>query len=196
MLLDLIKYFAKYPDKAGVMLLFPRGESSTVPGYSDLKAYMESLPASSVMPEIKYFVVGASLDKTEAFINNIVSMDKYLLVDYGEITTNLNQNNVLNDSFALAITVARRMSDSTDLAEQALSMNETLDAINKIRAHILADQDNGVLPLGIKQLISGTHTFIPFDSPRLQSLGWTLTFSLNATDGMRASDLKLEYRKQ
>lgn len=195
MLLDLIKYFAKYPDKEGVLPLFTRGES-TVSGYSDLLTYMNALPETSVLPELKRFVLAASFNATKAFISGFVSQDKYLLLDYGEITSRLDGNNRLNDSFALAITVARRLGDSTDLAEQSLASVDTLDCINKLRAHILADQDNGILPANIKQLIAGQHTFVPFDAPELQSVGWTLTFSLDATDGLGASDLKLIYRKQ
>jgi hypothetical protein len=195
MLLDLIHYFAKYPSKSGVLELFSRGESN-IPGYADLLAYMNALPETSVMPKLTRFVIAADLKSTKDFLSKFVGLDQYLMLDYGEISTILDRNNCLQDTFSLAVTVARRLPDNTDLIEQAMASVETLDSLNQLRAHILADQDNGLIIPPVNELISGNHQLVPFEAPELQSVGWTLTFTLDATDGMRASDLKLIYRKQ
>ena len=44
MILELLKYFAKYPTKSGVLNLFKQGESS-LSGYADLLSFVNALPA-------------------------------------------------------------------------------------------------------------------------------------------------------
>ena len=195
MILELLKYFAKYPTKAGVLNLFKQGES-TLSGYADLLSFVNALPANSVMPDIENYVVASDLDSTKQLVSEFVGVPTYLMVDYGEIVSTPNQRNTLQDSIRLAITVAMRLSDTSDLIEQSLASSRTLNLINRLRAHMMADERNSVLGTFVSQIISGQHTFVPFQWKDTASIGWTMAFTLDATDLLDVSTLRRSLSSQ
>ena len=78
MILELLKYFAKYPTKAGVLNLFKQGES-TLSGYADLLSFVNALPANSVMPDIENYVVASDIDSTKQLVSEFVGVPTYLM---------------------------------------------------------------------------------------------------------------------
>ena len=96
----------------------------------------------------------------------------------------------------LAITVAMRLSDTSDLIEQSLASSRTLNLINRLRAHMMADERNSVLGTFVSQIISGQHTFVPFQWKDTASIGWTMAFTLDATDLLDVSTLRRSLSSQ
>ena len=60
MILNLLKYFARYPQKEGVASMFSNG-ASQFPQYSTLLEYVKNLP-DPLMPELENLVFGQSYD--------------------------------------------------------------------------------------------------------------------------------------
>ena len=60
MILDLLKYFARFPKKEGVISMFANGSSDFVQ-YAELIGYVRNLP-EPVMPGIENLVFGQSYD--------------------------------------------------------------------------------------------------------------------------------------
>ena len=54
-LLDTIKYFAKFPLLSAVLSNF---DGNDVPGYAQLKAYIQNMNPNSLIPDIESFIVG------------------------------------------------------------------------------------------------------------------------------------------
>jgi len=193
-LIDLIKYFAKFPSKEGVLNTFVRGESS-MPLYQSLKADLESLPEACILPGIERFVVASSLDKVKVFVSSFIGYNTFLMLDYGEISSIPDAHNAIQDQMRLAVTVACHLEDSADLMEENIASSVTLELVNELRAHIMADSRMGRIGNGIQNLIAGAHQLVPFESKDLQSIGWTIAFSLDATDLLDVSGLSLQYSK-
>ncbi len=192
MIIDLIKYFAKFPAKEGVLDMFRKGESP-MPEYAQLLDYINALPNIPVLPDLEKMVVATSLEAVKLFVSSFVGVDKFLMLDYGEITSTPSLKDSLNDTMAFAITVAMHYSDNADIMEQAIASAVTLDLANRLRAHMMADSENKELGSFVDNIISGQHTLVPFEGKEIQSIGWTLAFRLNATDLLDASGLKLQY---
>ncbi len=195
MILDLIKYFARYPSKEGVLKMFVRGESA-FPEYASLLNYINTLPEQSLMPEIENYVVASSLDKVKGYISNFRGVKTYLMLDYGEISSVPDSRDSIQDNMGLAITVACHLDNSADLVEDNIASDTTLAIANRLRAQVMADSRNQALGHGIKDIIAGAHQIAPFESKELQSVGWTIAFSMNATDLLDVSRLRIIYQNK
>jgi len=191
MILDIIKYFSKYPERAGVLHMFVN-EVSQMPGYNDLKTYVQDLPVHGVIPDIEYMAVGQSMDSLKSFLTTITGCVTYLLVDFGEINSSKNNKNTISDSMKMAVTVAMRMEDGIDIIEESIASANTLDIINRLRAHLMKDSRDKVLGSWF-DLMDGRHDLVPFVSKELQSIGWTIMFQASATDMLDVTTIMKEY---
>lgn len=195
MILDLIKYFARYPSKAGVLKIFVRGESA-LPEYASLLNYIKTLPEQSLMPEIENYVVASSLDKVKGYVSNFRGVKTFLMLDYGEISSVPDSRDSMQDNMGLAITVACHLDNNADLVEDNIASDITLAIANRLRAQVMVDSRNQALGHGIKDIIAGAHKIMPFESKELQSVGWTIAFSMNATDLLDVSRLRIIYQNK
>ena len=69
MILKLLKYFAQYPQKEGVISMFSNG-ASRFPQYSALLEYVKGLPAP-FMPALENLVFGQSYDDVKRRVDDI-----------------------------------------------------------------------------------------------------------------------------
>ena len=174
-ILDLLKYFAKFPNKAGVLDIFHNGKSNYAQ-YAELKKYMESLP-EGLVPEIRSFVFGSSLESVKARVNKISGT--YLFVDFGEFSCSRDIRNSIEDSQRLAVTVAMKTTNSADITEEAIASDISLELLNKVRGCMLADSEQRERWL---EELSTEHTIVPFEAADLISIGWTLMFDISGSD--------------
>lgn len=176
MILDVFKYYARFPKRDGVLSAFNNG-SSSLPAYAQLKTYVESLPEQGILPEIEHLVFGQSLDEVRARIDSITGT--YLFVDFGEFNSNRDQRNSILDVQKLAVTVATKTPTAFDLVEESIISDSTLLLINKLRAHLIADSEK----YEWLRFLSNKHDIMPFVAPELgESIGWTLMYSLEGSD--------------
>lgn len=174
-ILDLLKYFAKFPHKDGVLDIFYNG-TSQYPQYLELKEYVTMLP-EALVPEIQSLVFGSSLESVKARVNKISGT--YLFVDFGEFSCNRDIRNSIEDSQRLAVTVAVKTSSSADITEEAIASDMSLELLNQVRGCMLADSEQRERWL---EQLSSDHTIVPFEATDLSSIGWTLMFDISGSD--------------
>ena len=161
-IIDIFSYFAKFPKREGIYPLF-NVDNSTMPGYESLRDMIASMETHS-LTSIQYYIFGANL---EAIGNRV--------------------NNIPTDSSRLAITVAFRLKNfSIDLVEQTLAFSHSLESIVSIRNTMIIDQKCH----SWLKFLSDNHSFVPFVSEKLSSIGWTLYFNREAFDSFEASILR------
>ena len=51
-IIDLFLYFARFPQRQGVLDIFNKGRSE-IPGYDSLKSLVESMTDTPVLPEVR-----------------------------------------------------------------------------------------------------------------------------------------------
>lgn len=176
MILDLLRYFARFPKKEGVVSMFANGSSDFIQ-YAELLGYVKKLP-EPIMPELENLVFGQSYDYVKKRVDNITG--NYLFVDFGEFTSSRDTHNSILDSQKLAATIAMKVSDSADIVETAIASEITLSLLAELRKRLIFDSRSEDLPWLDK--ISENHDIIPFVSSEFKSIGWTLMFSSAATD--------------
>ena len=176
MITDLLKYFARFPRKAGVLSMFANG-GSDFPQYAELSDFVRNLP-EPIIPGIENFVFGQSFDHVKQRIDNLT--DSYLFVDYGEFSSVRTARNSIIDSQKLAATVAIKLSDSADIVETAIASDAALALLTELRKQLILDSRSEDFPW--LERISDSHEIIPFVSPEFKSIGWTLMFSASASD--------------
>lgn len=180
-LIDLFLYFARFPKREGIYPMFNAG-SSAIPGYAALRQLIDAMPEHS-LTRIENFIFGANFEAVQSRVNNIESGKDFLFVDFGEIDCDVDRSNRNTDSVRLAITVAYRVkSFSADLIEQTLSFSHALAKLADIRNRMIRDQKQHPW---LKD-ISNNHTFVPFISQELSSVGWTILFNREGYDSFGA----------
>ncbi|MEY8587933.1 hypothetical protein [Phocaeicola sartorii] len=184
MILDLFKYFAKFPELFGVLTIFNNGES-ILSDYATLKAELEEIRPHSLIPEIQHYVFGQSFEGVKKRIDSISGT--FLFVDFGEFSSVRDQRNSIHDTQKLAVTVAMKVPTTSDLVEEAIISEKTLQLINILRARMLDDSKKINAPW-LKKL-SDTHDIIPFVAPELGSLGWSMRFDSEGSDLFAIKDL-------
>lgn len=136
---NIIKYFGKFPDKAGVLKCFNR-DPEKYPGYDDLKDYFTNLPAG-LIPDISDFVFGSDMN---VIANRIQGFkDFFLFVEYGEINATAPDNfqNRKTD-LLLAITIAHQNNiNDLDNIEDIMLTDQCLDLLLQIK-NIMLDDDS------------------------------------------------------
>lgn len=166
---DLLLYFAKFPQREGVLNMFNKGTSST-PGYSDLQQKVRALPTDNIL-DIKDYVFGANLEAVQQRITQLNG--NYLFVDFGEMDFSRDRFSRDVDIMRMAVSVGTRLREfSSDLVEQALAFDRNMELLNMVRNQMLEDQKTHPW---LKN-ISIDHTIVPMTSPQLHSVGWSLIY--------------------
>lgn len=186
--LDLLKFFAIIPHRDGVNDIFLNGRSK-FPEYLELQEYVRSLP-EPVLPEIQSLVFGQSMDAVKRRVDKVSGT--YLFVDFGELSSDYNSNNSIEDTQRLAVTVATKVSNSADIIEEVLISDTTLDLLNHVRAYMLAHKHKEPW----LDMLSRKHSIVPFESKELNSIGWTLMFDAAASDWFNLKELTMSYARQ
>lgn len=170
-IIEVIKYFAKFPDKLGVLENFKT--VSADPKYTGLKNHITALP-DPLLPEIKDFVIGADETKVSERIRNIENY--FLFLEYGPINANPPDKVRIRDiRFNLAVHVCYHSNRrNTDPMEEAVIMDNCLEKAFFIAKQMIAD-DNLIIPHA--RFVESAISFAPVEPAFLyQSIGWSLSF--------------------
>ena len=108
-------------------------------------------------------------------------MGTYLFIDYGEFSSRSDNRNSIEDTQKLAATIAMKLSDSSDLVEEAIASDTCLEYLNTLRAHLLFDAECGKVSW-INRLSIKSLDIIPFVAKELKSIGWTMMFEADGSD--------------
>jgi hypothetical protein len=168
---DVIKYFAKFPDREGVLKNFLRTSGDT--DYNELKQYITDLP-DPLMPLIKDFVVSS---KEEEIAERIKNIDNYFLfLEYGPIiAASPNRVRIRKIDFALSVHVCYHdNSKNVDWMQEAIIMDNCLGMAFDLAKQMIAD-DNEICPQ--TRFVESSLSFAPIEpSIFYQSIGWSLSF--------------------
>lgn len=186
MILDLLKYYAKFPQKKGVLSMFING-ASQFSQYAELLDYIKTLP-EPLIPGIENLVFGQSYDDVKKRVDSITG--NYLFIDFGEFTSSRDSRNSIIDNQKMAATVAMKLTDSADMIEVAIASDITLSHLASLRKKLIQDSQSDKFPW--LDIISANQDIIPFVSPEFKSIGWTLMYNSSAADlfGVKSSFFK------
>ncbi len=176
-LLESLLYFSRFPLREGVLSMFSNGSSSAFPAYASLMEDIRRLPPP-LIPEIEGFVFGQSIERVRRRVDSLTGT--YLFVDFGEYASSLDSRGSIVDTQRMAATVAVKLTDSADLVETAIATDLTLGLLARLRRLLIDDSRRGLPPWMSR--ISDRHDIVPFVSPELKSVGWTLMFTVTAAD--------------
>lgn len=176
MILHLFRYFARFPRREGVLSIFTNG-TSTLPSYARLQQDLAQLPPP-LLPQIDHYVFGQSFDDVKRRLDTLTG--NFLFVDFGEISSSRNQRNAITDTQRIAITIAVKIPDSSDLVEMAIHSSDTLALLTQLRTILHQEQEGDNHPWLTH--LSSNHEIVPFLSPELHSIGWTLLSNISAAD--------------
>ena len=74
-----------------------------------------------------------------------------------------------------------KLSDTSDLVEEAIASDVCLELLTTLRTYFLYDAESGNIPWLNRSTIKN-HDIIPFVAKELKSIGWTMIFEANASD--------------
>ncbi|MCD7937069.1 MAG: hypothetical protein LUG98_09445 [Tannerellaceae bacterium] len=180
MIIDIFKYYAGFPKQDGVTSLFVSGRSENNT-YKQLLQELQESAIHSRLPEIDHYVFGGSYEAVKTYIDNLSGI--YLFVEFGEFSST-RQRGSIHDTFRIAVTIAGKKNDQTDLVELALLSDQTLRLIHRLR--VLQFTDQAKHPW-LKE-ISDQHSIHPFEFKDFDSTGWTILFNREGTDMLGLND--------
>jgi len=172
-LIDIVKYFAKFPDRAGVLKNFST-TASTFTEYDALKSYIEALP-TALMPAIKDFIFSDSEDELSDRIKNIESY--FMLIEWGPIVIADPEAEARNryGNWNFAINIAHPCNGKGfDKIEYMLLANNTLGYIKELASLMRADDDEKCEP---RRYIESGINIAPIDPYLFNNcVGWSMSF--------------------
>lgn len=174
-LLNIIKYFSKFPDRDGVLKNFKRS-TGTLEGYDSLKSYITAL-GEPLLSDIKDFVVSS---REEVIAERIRSASSYfMLLEYaGVISSPADKAYVRESAINLSVIIAHPGNKpGLDIIDEAIIMDKALYLAVQVAKQM--DLDNQDL-CGNKRYLPGTVSITPIEPVMLYNcIGWSVTFSKN-----------------
>ena len=174
---DLFLYFAKFPDKDGVKAMATMG-ASDMPEYQQLLDALDELPDTSLVPDIKHYVYGQTLEDLQQRVSRLFG--SWLYADYGEFTMQNDQGS-LEVTQRVAVTVAVKPQQTSDMLERIIASDRALELLSQVQAHLMADCDAGRLDWLARGNLQKMEV-VPFVASELSSYGWTLLIDAAAPD--------------
>ncbi len=177
---DIFMFFARFPQKAGVLEMFTNGRSD-LPEYTQWMQEVNNLPDDPLLGDIKHYVMGVDPENVVSRISTF--SDCFLFVDYGQIENEIDRVNNRRESWIIAITIAYPSRDSNnDLVERAIKSDRALDLLCRLR-HILIQEEKCIPWL---KNFQADHIITPWVSDDMaSSYGWTVIIRRQGFDLLR-----------
>lgn len=179
MLLELFRYFAKFPLCDNAMKGIATKGESNMPEYAKTLEELTTMGEHSLIPEIEHYVYGQSFDELKERLSKLTG--SFLFADYGEMDMQEDGRRSLQCTQRIAVTVAFRLSSNADMLERIICSDRSLQMVSKIHAQMMADSEQGRLQWMERDELDRAE-YVPFVSAELQSYGWTLMLSVMGSD--------------
>lgn len=179
MLLELFRYFAKFPLWDNAMKGIATKGESYMPEYAKTLEGLATMGEHSLIPEIEHYVYGQSFDELKERLSKLTG--SFLFADYGEMDMQEDGRRSLQCTQRIAVTVAFRLSSNADMLERIICSDRSLQMVSKIHAQMMADSEQGRLQWMERDELDRAE-YVPFVSAELQSYGWTLMLSVMGSD--------------
>ena len=175
-LIEVIKYFGKFPTKEGVLKGFKRDDDKT-PGYLDLKSYFTTMDPHSLVPEIDDFFVFAN-DKDLG--DNIKSVSGwFMLLEPAGIQAQVLDDVRNRDAlFTIQITIAKGINQrASDQFGEFVQQDKGLELMKRMQSIMQADDRN---LCANKRWLDNAYQINPIEPYLLfQCKGWEMTINRN-----------------
>lgn len=175
---DIFLYFARFPKREGVTAMATLG-ASEFGEYEQLLTMLDMEQDCEWAPDIENYVYGQSLDDLEQRINKLFG--SWMMVDYGEFTVLQERRGSITATQQIAVTVAMKMRQNSDMMERMIASDRTLDMTRRLLAKLYADSDDGRIDWLSRGDLQKAE-LVPFVASELHSYGWTLMFQAQAPD--------------
>lgn len=172
-LINIIKYFSKFPAKDGVLRNFKRS-AGILEGYDDLFDYITALPAG-LLGDIKEFIISTNEEVIAERIRKISSY--FMLLEYSSLISYARNNAGIRESaMNLSVIIAYPGNKpGFDVIDEALVMNKTLELAVSIAKQMEADNED---LCSDKRYMSSSVTISPVEPVMIYGCyGWSLTFT-------------------
>ena len=179
MILDLFKYFAKFPMVENVTKGIATKGKSDMSEYEKVLAELGGMTDCNLVPELQNYVYGQSFDELKTRIANLTG--SFLFVDYGEVDMQGDGRRNFECTQRIAVTVAQKLPSTADMLERLIVNDRTLQMLSKVHARMMADAEMDMLYWMDRESVENCE-IVPFASAELQSYGWTLMLSAKAPD--------------
>lgn len=179
MLLQLFRYFAKFPKWDNAMKGIATKGESNMPEYEKTLLDLATMDEHSLVPDIEHYVYGQSFDELKDRLSKLTG--SFLFADYGEMDMQGDGRRSLQCTQRIAVTVAFRLSSNADMLERIIANDRTLGMLAKIHAQMMADSELGRIEWMERDDLDRAE-YVPFVSAELQSYGWTLMLSVMGSD--------------
>lgn len=179
MLLQLFRYFAKFPKWDNAMKGIATKGESNMPEYEKTLLDLATMDEHSLVPEIDHYVYGQSFDELKDRLSKLTG--SFLFADYGEMDMQGDGRRSLQCTQRIAVTVAFRLSSNADMLERIIANDRSLRMLAKIHAQMMADSEQGRIEWMERDDLDRAE-YVPFVSAELQSYGWTLMLSVMGSD--------------
>lgn len=179
MLLELFRYFAKFPLCDNAMKGIATKGESNMPEYAKTLEELTTMGEHSLIPEIEHYVYGQSFDELKERLSKLTG--SFLFADYGEMDMQEDGRRSLQCTQRIAVTVAFRLSSNADMLERIICSDRSLEMLARIHAQMMADSEQGRLEWMERDELDRAE-YVPFVSAELQSYGWTLMLSVMGSD--------------
>ncbi len=173
---EILKYFAKYPAKNGVLKCFTRSNEK-LSGYNTLRTYMNALPSPGLFPEIETFIFTTDSTKLENYVRN--AKGYIMLIEFGQLVGSAPDSMKSVDiDWYFAVTIARAADPAnTDAIEEAIISSTSLDLCVNILKQMRLDD---VEICHKRQNLESDVILSPVEPAMLlNNVGWTFTFKKN-----------------
>lgn len=170
-IIDVVKYFARFPNREGVLKNFKRANGSDE--YNALKTYVTELP-EPLMPQLSELVFSSNAEEVMARIENMD--DYFMFVEYGSLTARQpDLVRIRKISFSLAVYICYHGNGrNMDSMDEAVIMDNCLQKVFDIAAQMISD-DNEICPH--ERFAESAINFSPVEPASMfGSIGWGITF--------------------
>ena len=174
---DLIKYFAKFPNRDGVLKLFNKNvlPAPMSAEYTAVKQYIEALPEQSLIPELEALVFGLSEDVVDRIVSSTDGF--FMMVEYGPVRGSVPDRTGRRDAdWKLSVIVGFHFNlGEYDPITELVVMDKCMQYLLQIVEQIEEDE-YPACPL--KRFNEGAIHFTPINPTELyESIGWMTDFS-------------------
>jgi len=175
---DIWLYFAKFPLHEGVMKNF-RNTNSKTPGYSAFKTEVENIAINSLIPELQNYILSVN---TPAILEHVKNMEnRFLFIEYGDLSTTENVYKAKNSDFALNIYVASPFSyKQFDFVDETIIMQQNLIYLQQILEIMEIDSAESC---SFKKLLEFPVQITPIEPINFyENIGWSARFTSTRND--------------
>lgn len=174
---QLIKYFAAFPKKEGVLQLFDKNVLPEPMGttYANLKQYITDLPEESILPQLETLVFGASEDVVDRIVSKIKGF--FLMVEYGPVRGSSPEKTGRRDGdWKLSLIVGHHINmEKIDPISESILMDKCMEYLLAIASEM---ERNEYLECPLHRFSNSALHFSPIEPADLyQSIGWMMDFS-------------------